>query len=144
MCPDWFGQHGSQRDKLKRCWWRSMQLKRGELKEGRNSWTDCINGSPALCSMTECFSKRYITGELYAVDREYRFINRSIAGIMNLLAWYIIFSHVRVNCARLLRRSALPQGWVSIRQKNSRSSPIRRKSIVESSRCWMENTLNWA
>jgi hypothetical protein len=63
---------------------------------------------------------------------------------MNLLAWYIIFSRVRVNSARLLRRSALPQGSVSIRQNNSQSSQIRMKSIVDSSRCWMDNTLKWA
>jgi len=63
---------------------------------------------------------------------------------MNLWAWYIIFRRVRVNSARLLRRSALPQGWVSIRQNNSLSSQIRMKSIVDSSRCWMDNTLKWA
>jgi len=83
-------------------------------------------------------------GEWSEVDREYRFINRCIAGAMNLLAWYIIFGHVRVNSARLLRRLALQQGWVSIRQNNSRSSQIRMKSIVDSSRCWMDNSLKWA
>jgi len=83
-------------------------------------------------------------GEWYEVDREYRFINRCIAGAMNLWAWYLIFSRVRVNSARLLHRSALPQGWVSIRQNNSWSSQIRMKSIVDSSRCWMDNTLQWA
>jgi len=83
-------------------------------------------------------------GEWYEVDHQYRFINRCIAGTMNLLAWYIIFSRVRVNSARLLCRLALPQGWVLIRQNNSQSSQIRMKSIVDSSRYWMDNILKWA
>jgi len=56
MCPDWFGRHGSQKVRLKMFWWQSMQLKRGEIKDGRKSRTECVNGSPALCSLTESFS----------------------------------------------------------------------------------------
>jgi hypothetical protein len=33
-----------------------MQLKDEEFKEGRKSSTECVNGSPALCSLTESFS----------------------------------------------------------------------------------------
>jgi len=47
MFPDWFGQHGSQRDSPKRCWWQVMQQKRGGTREWRKSRTQCVNVSPA-------------------------------------------------------------------------------------------------
>jgi len=56
MWPDWFGPLGSQRDRLKWFLWHSMQLKRGDIKERRKSRTECVNGSPALCSLRESFS----------------------------------------------------------------------------------------
>ena len=49
--PDWFGRHRSQRDRLKKCWWLSMQLKRGGIREWRKSKTECDNVSSAsLCT----------------------------------------------------------------------------------------------
>ena len=53
-------------------------------------------------------------GEWGAVTCEYWLINRCIAGTMNLLARYINFNSIRVNSARIILGSALPQGRVSI------------------------------
>jgi hypothetical protein len=55
MCTDCFIRHGSQRDRLKWFWWQLMHLKHGEIKEGRKSRTKWVNGSAALCSLTESF-----------------------------------------------------------------------------------------
>jgi hypothetical protein len=49
--PTW-----KSRDRLTRFEWWSMLLKRGEIKKGGKSRTECVNGSPALCSLTESFS----------------------------------------------------------------------------------------
>ena len=120
MFLDWFGWHRSQRDRLRRCWWRSIQWKRGGITEWRKGRTECINVSPAsLCIITESFSQRYIMGELWAVACEYRLINRCIAGAMKLLARYINFSCVRANSPRMLLHSALSQGQVSLCQKTT-------------------------
>jgi len=57
MFPDWFDPHTIHRDRLKRCWWRSMQSKPGVIRKWRNSTTECVDASPAsLCSLTESFS----------------------------------------------------------------------------------------
>jgi hypothetical protein len=74
-------------------------------------------------------------GEWQEVASEHRFINRYIAGAMNLLASDIIFSRVRVNSARLLHGLALPQGRVSIMPQGNLKSQIRMKTIIDSSRC---------
>jgi hypothetical protein len=57
-------------------------------------------------------------GEWWAEACKYRWINRCIAGMMKLLARYINFSPLGVNSARMLLRSALPQGQVLIWQKD--------------------------
>jgi hypothetical protein len=44
------------RYRLTWCEWRSKQLKRGEIKRARKRRTECVNSSPALCSLTESFS----------------------------------------------------------------------------------------
>jgi len=118
--PDWFDQHGSQRHRLQRCWWRSTQLKQEGVWEWRQSRTACINVSPAsLCNLTWSFRYRYIVGEWWAVACSYWLINRCIAGAMNLLPRNMNVSCVRLNSASMLLPSALPQGPVSICQKDN-------------------------
>ena len=79
-------------------------------------------------------------GEWCKLACEYRMINRCIAGAMNLLARYIIFCRVRVNSARILHHSALPQGPVSIGQNDNQSGQIMNKTIIDGSRCSMGDT----
>jgi len=82
MFPNWFGQYGIPRDRLKLCWWRSMQWTGGWIWATRYSKTECVNNSPAArCSLTESFSWRYITGQSWAVACKYQLINRCIAGV---------------------------------------------------------------
>jgi len=145
LFPDWFGQLGCQTDKLKRCWWRSMQLKRGGIREWKKSRTECVNVSPAsLCILNQSFNQWYIMGEWWAAACQYRLINRCRAGAMKLLARYINFSRVRANSARMFLCSAWSQGQVSIWQKDSQYIPIVMKNIIDGSWCWMDNTLKWA
>jgi len=82
--------------------------------------------------------------EWWAVACEYRLLNRCIAGAMNLFAWDVNFSCVRANIARMLLRSALPQGRVSLCQKDSQQVQILMKVIIDGSSCWMNNILKWA
>jgi len=122
-----------------------MKLKQEGLWECRKSRIEFVNVSPAsLCILTESFCLRYILGEWWAVACEYRLIIRCIAGAMKLLARYIAFSRVRANNARMLLRSALPQGQVSIGHKGNHNIQIRMKTIIDGSRCWTDNTLYWA
>jgi len=145
ILPGWFGQHGSQTGRLRSCWWRSMQSKQGGIMELSKSRTEFVNVSPAsLCILTKSCSWRYIMGEWWAVACKYRLINRCIAGAMKLLARYIIFSLERGNSARMLLCSALPQGQVSICQKDYQWVQIMMKTIIDGSRCWIDNTLKWA
>jgi len=119
MFLDWFSLHSSPRNLLRRCWWWSMQLKQEGTRERRKSRIECVNYSPAsLCILTECFSSRYIMGGWWAVACEYRLITRCIVGAKKLLARHMNFSPVRVNRARILLCSALPQGQVLIWQKD--------------------------
>jgi len=55
--PDWFGQHGGQRTRLKMCWWQWIQRKWGGIRRKRKSRTECVFVlSPAsLCCLTENF-----------------------------------------------------------------------------------------
>ena len=62
-------------------------------------------------------------GEWWVVACEYRLKSRCIAGAMKLLARYINFSCVRVNSARMLQSSAMPQGQVSISASNESKFP---------------------
>jgi len=80
-------------------------------------------------------------GEWWAVACQYRLINRCIAGGMKLLARYIKFGCVSANSARMILRSALSQGQVSIRRTDYQYIQIMMKTIIDWSRCWMENTL---
>jgi hypothetical protein len=57
-------------------------------------------------------------GEWSAEACEYRLTNKCIADTMKLLALYINLSPVRVNSARMLLHSALPQGQVLICQND--------------------------
>jgi len=43
MFPDWFGLHRSQRDRLRRYLWRSMQSTSGGIRERRKCRMECIN-----------------------------------------------------------------------------------------------------
>jgi len=98
MFPDWFSLHGSHKGNLTMCWWRSMQSKRGGIREWRKSRSDCVNVSPAsLCILTESFSYTDILGKWWAVACKYWLINRCMAGAMNLLTRYINFSRVRAS-----------------------------------------------
>jgi len=145
MFPDRFGLHGSQWERLKRCWWRTMQSKRGGIRQWRKTWTVCVNVSPAsLCIFTESFSWRFIMHEWWEVAREYQLINRCIGDAMNLLTRYMNFSRVRVNSARMLLRMALPQGQVSICDKDYQEVQNMMNTNINSSRCWMDNTVKWA
>jgi len=54
---------------------------------------------------------------------------------MKLLARYINFSCVGANSARMLLHSALPQGQVSICQKDYQYIQIMMKTIIDGSRC---------
>jgi len=54
---------------------------------------------------------------------------------MKLRARYIDFSRVGANSARMLLRSALPQGQVSISQKDYQYVQIMMKTIIDGSRC---------
>jgi len=83
-------------------------------------------------------------GEWWAVACQYRLIERCTAGAMKLLARYINFSHVRVNSARMLLRSASSQGQVSICQKDYQYVQIMIKTIIDGSRSWMDKRLEWA
>jgi len=144
MFLDWFGQHRSKRDRLKWFWWWSMQSKQGGIREWWKSRTECINDSPAsLCILTESCSWRYVMGKLWAVACEYRLINRCIAGTMNLLTRYMNFSHVRGNSATMLLRSALPQGQVSICEKDYQEVQNMMKTSIDGSRCRMDNSSKW-
>jgi len=119
MSQDWLSLHVSLTDRLKRCWWQSMQSTQGGITEWRTSRTECVNVSPAsLCILTKSFSWIYIMGEWWAVACEYWLINRCIAGAMELLARYLNFSHVKAKRERMLLRSDLPQGQVSICQND--------------------------
>jgi hypothetical protein len=112
--PDSFGLHGSQRDRLNRCWWRSMQLKREGTRESRKSRTEYINVSPAALCITRA---------------------------MKPFARHINSSPVRPNCARMLLRSASPLGEALRCQKDYQQVQIMMKTTVYGSRCWMDNTL---
>jgi len=54
---------------------------------------------------------------------------------MKLLARYMNFSRVRANSARMLLRLVLPQGQVSICQKDHQYVQIMIKTIIDGSRC---------
>jgi len=82
-------------------------------------------------------------GEWWAVACRYQLINRCIAGAMKILAWNIYFDRVRVNSARMLLRSALSQGQVSIWQKDYQYIQIIMKTIIDGSWCWVDNILTW-
>jgi len=83
-------------------------------------------------------------GEWWAVACEYRLTNRWIAGAMNLSTRYIKFSRASVISAEILRRSALPQGKVSICEKEYEEVQILMKTIIDGSRWWLDNTIKWA
>jgi len=74
-------------------------------------------------------------GELWAVVCEYWLINVCIAGTMNLLTSEMNFSRVRANSARMVLRSALPQGQVSICDKDYQEVQNMMKTIIDGSRC---------
>jgi len=59
---------------------------------------------------------------------------------MKLLARYLNFSRVRANSARMLLRSALRQGLVLICGKDIQYVQIMMKTIIDGSRCSMDNT----
>jgi len=144
MILDWFGLHGRQEEGMKKCWWWSMQSKRREISEWRQSMTEHVNVALAsLCILTESFSWRYIIGEWWAVACEYRLINRRIAGAMNLLTRYINFGPVRAKGARMSLRSALPHCQVSISEKDYQEVQIMMNTNIDGSRCWMDNALKW-
>jgi len=144
MFPDWFGLHRSQRGRLKMCWWWSVQSKRGGLSEWRKSRTECVDVSRASWYiLTESCSQRYIIGERWAVACEYWLINRCIAGAMNLLTRYINFIRVSANSAKMLLLLALPQGQVSICEKDYQEVQLMMKTIIDGSRWWMDNTSKW-
>ena len=52
-----------------------------------------------------------------------------------LLARYMNFSCVRANNARMIMRSASPEGQVLIWQKDDRYVRIMMKNIIDGSRC---------
>jgi len=54
---------------------------------------------------------------------------------MNLLTRYMNFSRVRVNSARMLLRMALPQGQVSICDKDYQEVQNMMNTNINSSRC---------
>ena len=54
---------------------------------------------------------------------------------MNLLTRYMNFSRVRVYSARMLLRSALPQGQVTICEKDYHVVQNMMKTIIDGSRC---------
>jgi hypothetical protein len=119
-----------------------MQSKRGGIKEWRKSRSEFVNVSPAsLCILTKSCSWSYIMGECWAVACEYRLIKRCIVGAMMPFARYINFSSVSANCVRMLLRSALPQCHILISQKYYQYDQIMMKTIIDGSRCWMDNTL---
>jgi len=83
-------------------------------------------------------------GEWWAVTCEYRLINSWIADTMELLTRYINRSRVRAISARMSLCSALPQAQVSICEKDNQVVQIMMKTIIDGSRCWMDNTLQWS
>ena len=54
---------------------------------------------------------------------------------MNLVTRYMNFSHVRANNARMLLRSALPQGQVSICEKDYQNVQNMMRTSIDGSRC---------
>ena len=54
---------------------------------------------------------------------------------MKRLVRYINFSQMSADSARMLQHSALPQGHVSICQKDFHSVQILMKSIIDGSTC---------
>jgi hypothetical protein len=145
MFPDWFGLNESRRDRLQRCWCPAMQLKQGGTRKWKKSRTVCINVSPAsVCILSESISWRYTMGQWWAVTGINRLRNRWIVGAMKLVARYINFCRVRANNARMLLRLALRHGHVSIRHQDYQKVWIMTKSIIDGSRCWIDNILKWA
>jgi hypothetical protein len=63
---------------------------------------------------------------------------------MKHLPRYIDFSCVGANSARMLLHSALPQGQDSTGQKDYQYIQIILKTIIDGSRCRMDNTLKRA
>jgi len=74
-------------------------------------------------------------GEWLAVAYEYWLINRCIAGEMKLWTRYMNFNRLRAKSARMLLRSALAQGQVSICAKDYQEVQIMMKTIIDGSRC---------
>jgi len=54
---------------------------------------------------------------------------------MNLLTRYINFGRVKANSARMLLCSALPQGQISICEKDYQKVRNMKKTIIDGSRC---------
>jgi len=127
LFPDWFGLQGSLRDRLKRCWWRSMQSKWEGSRECRNSTTVCVNVSPAsLRILNERFIWRYIMGKWWAVAYEYRLKNRCIAGAMMVLARYTNLGRVRENwCKQWVRITCQRAGFGSEKSFGSVPEPSK-------------------
>jgi len=82
-------------------------------------------------------------GKWWALTCKYRLIHRSIAGAISLLGRNRNFRTMRVNCATILPCLALPQGRVSIFQKETQNVQIMIEIIVDGSKCWMDNTIKW-
>ena len=115
--PRFYGRTGEQPVKTKRVgFWPCLEPNRTEPPVK----TRTAGGLPRPVANTTC---------------EYRLINRCIAGAMKLLTRYINFSCVRANSARMLLRSALPQGQVSICEKDYEEVQIMMKAIIDGSRC---------
>jgi len=74
---------------------------------------------------------------------EYRLMNRCIADTTYILATYINLHSMRANSARRFLSSALPQGWVSICQKDNQYDQIIMLTIIDVSWCWLDNELHW-
>jgi hypothetical protein len=53
---------------------------------------------------------------------------------------YINFCCVRANSARMLLRLALSHGHITIGQKDYKYVQITMKTIIDGSRCWIDNT----
>jgi len=116
MIPDWFSQHGGQRQRLNRCWWRSLQWTHGAIWGTENSRTKCVNlfSTGSLCWLTENFILKTIIRDYWAVASEYWLINRTIVGKMNYLARYINFIRMRATSVRRLLCLVMPNGHVWI------------------------------
>jgi len=122
-----------------------MQLKWGGIREWRKSRTECVNISLAsVCILTDSLSYWYIMCKWWAVACLYRLIHRFIAGAMKLLTRHINCRLMRLNSARMLLCSALSHGQFPIWHKYYQYVQLMVKTIIDGSRCWMDNALKWA